>query len=78
MFKKTSSRALAASLACALAIGAPALLAASPRSRKGARPPLTDRRSTDQDLKIATDDLGEPACQPSFRAKRARPICSIS
>ncbi|MEJ0092308.1 MAG: peptidylprolyl isomerase [Methylocella sp.] len=57
MFKKTSSRVLAAGLACALAIGGPALLAASPAAAK-VLATVNGQEITDQDLKIATDDLG--------------------
>ncbi len=65
MFKKTSSRALAAGLASALAIGAPSLLladpAAAPASTQASNKVLATvngQTITEKDLKIATEDLG--------------------
>ena len=65
MFKKTSSRALAAGLASALAIGAPSLLladpAAVPASTQASNKVLATvngQTITEKDLKIATEDLG--------------------
>ncbi|VFU09860.1 peptidylprolyl isomerase [Methylocella tundrae] len=57
MFKKTSSRALAAGLACALAIGGPSLLAADEVHGK-VLATVNGQPITDEDLKIATEDLG--------------------
>ncbi len=57
MLMKTSSRALAAGLACALAIGGASHLVASPASAK-VLATVNGRPITDEDLKIATEDLG--------------------
>jgi peptidyl-prolyl cis-trans isomerase C len=57
MLIKTSSRVLATGLACVLALGAPALFAASPTNAK-VLATVNGHEITDQDLKIATDDLG--------------------
>jgi peptidyl-prolyl cis-trans isomerase C len=57
MLNKTSSRALAAGLAFALAIGAPSLLLAAPASAK-VLATVNGQQITDEDLKIATEDLG--------------------
>ncbi|WP_036263673.1 peptidylprolyl isomerase [Methylocapsa aurea] len=57
MFMKQSSRALAAGLACALAMAAPAILAASPTAAK-VLATVNGKEITDEDVKIATEDLG--------------------
>jgi peptidyl-prolyl cis-trans isomerase C len=57
MFKKISSRALAAGVGAALAIGAPSLLIAAPAAAK-VLATVNGQQITDQDLKIATEDLG--------------------
>jgi len=57
MFMKKSSRALATGLACALAVAAPAILVASPSAAK-VLATVNGKNITDEDLKIATEDLG--------------------
>jgi peptidyl-prolyl cis-trans isomerase C len=57
MFMKTPSRALAAGLACALAVGATSLLVASPADAK-VLATVNGQQITDEDLKIATEELG--------------------
>ncbi len=57
MYTKTSSRALATGLACVMAIGAPLLLIASPASAK-VLATVNGQQITDDDLKVATEDLG--------------------
>ncbi len=57
MFNKTSSRALTAGRAAALAIGVLSLSVAAPASAK-VLATVNGQQITDQDLKIATEDLG--------------------
>jgi peptidyl-prolyl cis-trans isomerase C len=56
MFMKKSSRALATGLACALTMAAPAFLTAFPAVAK-VLATVNGKEITDEDLKIATDDL---------------------
>lgn len=57
MFLKQSLRALAMSLACAAAMAGPVILAASPAAAK-VLATVNGKEITDEDVKIAADDLG--------------------
>ena len=74
MFKKKSSRALAAGLASAVAIGALAF-AAVPASAK-VLATVNGQPITDEDLKIATEDLG-PSLPQQIQGKARESMFSI-
>ncbi|WOJ91322.1 peptidylprolyl isomerase [Methylocapsa polymorpha] len=67
MFMKQSLRALVMGLACASALAGPAILAASPAAAK-VLATVNGKEITDEDLKIATDDLG-PSLPPQLEGK---------
>jgi len=67
MFMKQSLRALAMGLACASALAGPAIFAASPAAAK-VLATVNGKEITDEDLKIATEDLG-PSLPPQLEGK---------
>ncbi len=71
MLNKTSSRAMAVGLAFALAIGAPSLLLADPAAAPASAKVLATVNGqpiTEEDLKIATEDLG-PSLPAQIKGK---------